>query len=191
MVEKTSEWSNIGTNERTSMIWYIDKDMTSPQCFLCQKIHNPSLNMRKLQSNPKWRAFHKTKQVLSCLLFFKKWQVKKTKAEKIFQLKGNKEDMTTQYNVWSWTVSWPGEKLAYNQLLGQHWDNWENLNLSLGLVLITTMVIRENAVLRKIPKYFGEKGHNVSDSLSSGWGNKECVWSAQTPRRRNSEWQNR
>lgn len=50
-----------------------------------------------------------------CSVFYKKkCQVKKTKAEKLFQIKGNKEDMIVQYSIWSRTAGWSGGKLAYN-----------------------------------------------------------------------------
>lgn len=57
MVEKTScqviTPNSFIWDKWTSMTPYIDKDTTSPQWYLCQEIQNPSLNMRKLQSNPK------------------------------------------------------------------------------------------------------------------------------------------
>lgn len=35
---------------------------------------------------------------------------------------------------------------------------------------------KDNAILRKIPRYFGDKGHNVSKLLSNCSGKEDCVW---------------
>lgn len=54
-----------------------------------------------------------------------------------------------------------GKKITCKKLSGHHWDNWRKSELKLDYVKISyfdsNIVIKENVILRQIPKYFRVK----------------------------------